>query len=157
MKEEVRPRIAGAFSIAVDKIKLNDHEDVRSLLVSEEQTSFVASNEDSLDEAEDNPACVPLVIRAQGLPVGFAMYALDEDDGNYWIYRLMIDARFQGKGYGSTALMEIISMLSQIPDCTCIMLGVKPGNDQAIRIYQRAGFRLTGDTLDGELVMRYEM
>lgn len=100
MNEEVRPRNTGASSIVVDQIKLEDHGDVRSLLVSGEQKSFVVSNGDSLDEAEDNPGCVPLIIRAQGLPVGFAMYALDEDDGNYWIYRLMIDARFQGKGYG---------------------------------------------------------
>lgn len=157
MKKEVRPRAVQASLIAVDQIKLGDQEIVRSLLVSEEQKSFVASNEDSLEEAEENPAYVPLIIRAQGNPVGFAMYALDEDDGNYWIYRLMIDARFQGKGYGSAALMQIVSRLSKIPDCSCIMLGVKPGNVQAIRVYQRVGFRLTGDTLDGELVMQYDI
>jgi len=28
--------------------------------------------------------------------VGFTMFGLDEDDHNYWIYRLMVDKRFQG-------------------------------------------------------------
>ncbi|MCY1745071.1 GNAT family N-acetyltransferase [Ensifer sp. SL37] len=157
MKEEVQSHVAEVLTIAVDRIKLADHADIRSLRVGKGQESFVASNEDSLEEAEDNPACVPLIIRAQGNPVGFAMYALDEDDGNYWIYRLMIDSRFQGKGYGRAALLQIINKLSGIPDCSCIMLGVKPGNDQAIRIYERVGFRLTGDTLDGEFVMKYEI
>lgn len=83
------------------------------------------------------------------------MYALDEDDGNYWIYRLMIDARFQGKGYGRAALIKIIEILSETPHCTCIMLGVDPANHLARRLYEGVGFRDTGVVIDGEIAMRY--
>lgn len=157
MKQEVQPHLGEASSISVNHIGREDYDCVRSLHVSEDQSSFVASNEDSLDEAEDNPACVPLIIRAKGEPVGFAMYALDEDDGNYWIYRLMIDARVQGKGYGRAALMQIIRMIAEHPDCSRVILGVKPDNKQARRLYESVGFHVTGDIIDGETVMKYEL
>lgn len=147
---------ANSSSVTVERAGREDHGHLLSLHPHPGQAAFVASNEASLEEAEDNPACVPLIIRASGEPVGFAMYALDEDDGNYWIYRLMIDARFQGKGYGWAALNRIIRMLSELPGCSCVVLGVKPENEGARRLYERAGFRMTGDVIDGELVMRYE-
>ncbi|KSV65630.1 hypothetical protein N185_33240 [Sinorhizobium sp. GW3] len=156
MQEDVKLRVAEVCSIAVNLVTHEDHDCVRSLRVSEDQSSFVASNEASLEEAEDNPACVPLIILGDGKPVGFAMYALDEEDGNYWIYRLMIDARFQGKGYGRAALRRIIGLIAEQPDCSCVVLGVKPQNERARRLYESAGFRLTGDMIDGEIVLRYE-
>lgn len=152
-----RPNAASASPITVDRLGQDDRASVLSLHVSDEQSSFVASNRDSLEEAEENPACVPLVIRSAGEAVGFAMYALDEDDGNYWIYRLMIDVRFQRKGYGRAALMQIIAMLAEHPDCSCVVLGVKPGNVQARRLYEDVGFQPTGDVIDGEIVMRYDL
>lgn len=133
-----------------------DHEEILSLKLHEHQIYYVASNRASLAEADENPACTPLVIRSDGVAVGFAMYALDEDDGNYWIYRLMIDARFQGRGYGGAALAQLLAMLAELPDCSCVILGVNPDNERARRLYERAGFTLTGDVIDGELVMSYE-
>ncbi len=70
------------------------------------------------------------------------MYTLDEDDGNYWIYRLMIDGRFQGRGYGNAALTQIIELISKIPLCPCVALGVHPENEKARRLYEHVGFRL---------------
>ena len=45
----------------------------------------------SLAQAFVQPECIPLALYAENKPVGFVMYALDEDDHEYWIYRLMID------------------------------------------------------------------
>ncbi|MEI2302307.1 GNAT family N-acetyltransferase [Ensifer sp. MJa1] len=150
------PMVELSSVVTVEDVAPEERASVVSLHVDDDQTRFIASNSDSLKEADENEACVPLIIRAQGKAVGFAMYALDEDDGNYWIYRLMIDARVQGRGYGSSALGSIIARLRALPDCTCILLGVKPENVQALRVYERAGFRLAGDILDGELVMRLD-
>ena len=147
---------ANSSSVTVERASRKDHGHLLSLHPHPDQAAFVASNGASLDEAEDNPACVPLIIRVSGEPVGFAMYALDGDDGNYWIYRLMIDARFQRRGYGRAALNRIIQILSELPGCSCVMLGVKPENEGARRLYEHAGFRMTGDAIDGELVMRYD-
>ncbi|KQY70288.1 spermidine acetyltransferase [Ensifer sp. Root142] len=142
--------------VTVERIKPEDHTCVLALQPHSHELSYVASNAASLEEADENPACTALVIRAQGEPVGFAMYALDEDDGNYWVYRLMIDARFQGMGYGRAALSRIIQKLAELPDCSCIVLGVKPENERARRLYENAGFQVTGEIIDGEIVMRYD-
>lgn len=157
LKEEGQHFAAEMRSVAVEKLCVEEHDCVLSLRMHANQASFVASNSDSLEEAEDNPACVPLIIRAAGEPVGFAMYALDEDDGKYWIYRLMVDERFQGKGYGRAALTQILNTLAELPDCPCVILGVKPENKQAHRLYEGVGFRITGDVIDGEIVMKYDI
>src|SRR6266851_4081563 len=47
----------------------------------------------------------PLGIYVESVMVGFVMYNTQaEADGSYSIYSMMMDARYQGKGYGTTAL-----------------------------------------------------
>ncbi|APF39134.1 Acetyltransferase (GNAT) family [Chelatococcus sambhunathii] len=142
-------------AVTVRPPKREDYRSILSLRPHPHQAAYIASNAESLEEAEDNGACVPLIITAAGEPVGFAMYARDEDDGNYWIYRLMIDARFQGKGYGRAALGHILEQLSRLPGCPCVVLGVHPENERARRIYESFGFRYTGAVIGGEIVMEY--
>ncbi|HEV7306024.1 GNAT family N-acetyltransferase [Ensifer sp.] len=129
---------------------------VRRLDVQEDQTDFIASNAESLAELAERPECVGFAVMAADTPVGFAMYALDPDDGNHWIYRLMIDARHQGKGYGSQALAALLAHMATIPECGDIYLGVTPENTRAHALYHRVGFRETGMMLDGEKVMRLD-
>lgn len=147
---------ANPAAVTVERVTSGDYQEVLSLHLHDDQISYVASNEESLEDAEEDPDCVPLIIRAAGEPVGFAMYTLDEDDGNYWIFRLMIDARFQGRGYGRAALIQIVKLISEIPQCPCVLLGVYPENEKARQLYEHVGFRLTGDVSDGELVMKYD-
>ena len=127
---------------------------VLSLHVSPDQDDFVASNAESLDEADENPECFPLAVAAGGLVVGFAMYALDSDDDNYWIYRLMIDHRYQGRGFGRAALRALIARLSALAGCDAIYLGVAPENVVAAELYVGEGFAPTGEMFEGEIVMR---
>ncbi len=42
------------------------------------------------------------------------MYALDETDQEYWVYRLMIDAAFQRRGYGRSALSLVIERIAKL-------------------------------------------
>ena len=66
-----------------------EREAVIALDVGDDQDDFVATNAESLEEADENPACVPLGVFSGDEPVviddlvGFAMYALDGDDGNW--------------------------------------------------------------------------
>jgi diamine N-acetyltransferase len=119
-----------------------------------EQQDFVATNAESLHEAEQNPACVPFAIIADGTVVGFAMYALDPADNNHWIYRLMVDHRYQGRGIGRAALEQLIRRMSALPNCPRIILGVDPRNATARALYESVGFRPTGEVIGGEDVMR---
>lgn len=124
-----------------------------ALAVTSEQQDFVATNADSLHEADSNPACVPFAVIADGAIVGFAMYALDPDDGNYWIYRMMVDHRHQRRGIGRMALGQLVQRMSALPNCPRIILGVAPSNAVARALYESAGFVPTGEIIGGEDVM----
>lgn len=130
---------------------------VIALGVADDQDDFVATNAESLEEADENPACVPLGIFVGDAPVGFAMYTLDADDGNWWIYRLMIDQRFQKRGYGRAGLRAVVERMSAIPGCDAIYLGVVRENSVAAAFYRQEGFRETGQILGDETVMRLDL
>jgi diamine N-acetyltransferase len=133
-----------------------ERKSVLTLHVAPDQQDFLASNAQSLEEAAENPECVPLAVYSGDESVGFAMYARDSDDHNYWIYRLMIDARFQGQGLGPAALRALMALMFRLHGCTSIYLGVEPENLRAAAIYRRHGFRDTGQRLGNEIVMRCE-
>ena len=123
------------------------------LAVAAEQRDFVATNAESLLEADENPACVPFAIIADDAVIGFAMYALDPDDNNYWIYRLMVDQPHQGRGIGRAALGQLVQHMSALPNCPRIILGVNPGNTAARALYESMGFQPTGEVINDEDVM----
>lgn len=141
--------------ISVRQLLAAERDAVVALRVAPGQETFVASNARSLQQADQQDFCTPLGIHADGELVGFAMYALDPDDGNYWVYRLMIDQRFQGRGYGAAALSAVLEQVSALPGCSTILLGVMPANEVAARLYRRLGFVETGDIVDGEIVMAH--
>ncbi|AMS40648.1 GNAT family N-acetyltransferase [Aminobacter sp. NyZ550] len=138
---------------------LNDAEraTMLELHVAPAQQDFVASNEESIEEADDGDHCVPFAIYADDLPVGFTMYALDPDDGNYWIYRLMIDQRYQRLGYGRKALLEMLKLMATLPGCGHVTLSVVPENEMAMALYREVGFRATGEIIGGEVVFRHDL
>jgi diamine N-acetyltransferase len=147
------PQIPAA-DVRVALLASEDPGAVLALSVRDDQRAFIAPNDESLLEAAHHDFCTALVIRARDEVVGFAMYALDPDDHNYWIYRLMIDARFQGLGYGRAALDRIVSHLFSLDGCDRILLGVRPDNERAIALYLDAGFLATGAWIDGERVFQ---
>jgi len=127
------------------------------LEVAPAQQDFVASNEDSIEEADDGDHCVPFAIYADNQPVGFTMYALDPDDDNYWIYRLMIDQRYQRRGYGRQALLQMLKLMATLPGCGHVTLSVVPDNETAMALYRAVGFRATGEIIGGEVVFRHDL
>ncbi|HRX57686.1 MAG TPA: GNAT family N-acetyltransferase [Eubacteriales bacterium] len=129
---------------------------VIELSVSDEQKRFVASNMYSLAQAYVQPECVPLALYAENKPVGFAMYALDENDHEYWIYRLMIDKKFQRRGYGREAMRLLIDRIRADEDHRIIYISFEPENDAAKALYESLGFVPDGRIEYGEVVYRLE-
>ena len=127
---------------------------VLDLSVSPEQKDFVATNQYSLAQAYAQPECVPFALYAENRPVGFAMYSLDEDDHQYWIYRLMIDQRFQGVGYGREAMGLLIDRIRGLSDedHNRIYISFEPENAVAKALYESLGFVPDGRVLYGEVV-----
>ena len=69
--------------------------------------------------------------------IGFTMFGIDPDK-NYWIYRLMIDEEFQGKGIGKQAIYLIIDEIrrNNYTNIPLIMIGYNPENLTAKFVYK---------------------
>ncbi|WP_028551252.1 GNAT family N-acetyltransferase [Paenibacillus sp. UNC451MF] len=118
------------------------------LSVHQEQERFVAPNVYSILQSKFEPDKVPMAVYSDDTPVGFVMYGCDPEDDCYWIIRLMIDKKHQGKGYGRTALIQAIELIRAQPDCSPdLKISYKPENTAAERLYESLGFHKTGEVI----------
>ena len=136
-------------------------EDCIRLNVSEVQAEYIATNESSIVAAKEHPDVArPFVIYADDVAVGFTMFAFDlegeDPDDRYWLWRFMIDEKYQGRGLGKEALRHIISYFKE-NSATNIRLSTKDSNVHAIRLYKSVGFRPTGEVFDGETVFELNL
>ena len=74
---------------------------------------------------------------------------LDEAPACYDLQQLLIDRRYQGKGYGTLALRLLLSDLAVERKYDCVEVCVKKSNAAALRVFEKAGFFDTGYT-DGD-------
>jgi len=130
---------------------------VTELTVAPGQAEFVASNLYSLAEAYVESTWTPLAIHAGDQLVGFAMFGRDDETGRWWIMRYMIDADYQGRGYGTAALPGLIDLIVERHGCSELFLGYEPSNEVASRLYARMGFAPTGEMTGGEIVARLDI
>lgn len=131
-------------------------EAIIALKVREDQKNFVASNLYSLAEAKIFPDCVPLAIYAAEQPVGFLMYAYEDERREWWIFRLMIAQEEQGKGYGRAAMRLAIERMRAIPGCERIFISFEPENSVAEQLYRSLGFVPNDEIFHGEVVYRLD-
>ena len=125
-----------------------------NLSVAEDQKGFVAPNVYSLAQAKVYPSYTPLAIYHDDEMVGFSLHGIDPDDNEMGISRLMIDQRYQGKGYGRAALVQLIEMIRRDASLHAIYLSFEPENKTAEALYKSLGFEHTGEIEGGELVMK---
>ena len=95
----------------------------------------------------------PLAVEVDGSIVGFAMWAIDPDDGSYWIGGLVIDTPHQGKGYGRATVRELIAM-AVAGGHPSVGLSYSEANVAARALYAGLGFVGTDEQVDGETVAR---
>jgi GNAT superfamily N-acetyltransferase len=95
-------------TINLRKIDETNWKEAIQLKVSEDQEEYVASNLYSIAQFQFLKDFRAMGLYMDEQMVGFAMYGIDSDDGNYWIYRLMIDKKYQGRGVGKQAIGKIL-------------------------------------------------
>ncbi|MET0752647.1 MAG: GNAT family N-acetyltransferase [Pyrinomonadaceae bacterium] len=145
------------MNVSLREIDRYNYRECISLKVAGGQEKFVAPNVFSIAQSKIYPNLNPFTIYTGDEMVGFVMYGYNEDDGRFWLDRLMIAEKHQGKGYGRAATLEVIERLSQIEDCREIYLSFVPENTGAEKLYSSIGFARTGELEQGEIVMRLEI
>lgn len=143
--------------VSLREITPDNWQKVLELKVRDDQTGFVASNLYSLAESKVFPDCVPLAIYAGEQPVGFLMYTFENERKEWWIFRLMISAEQQGKGYGRAAMLQAITRMRSVPGCDKIFISFEPNNAVAERLYRSLGFVPNQEIVDGEVVFRLDL
>lgn len=152
----------------LEKVNGKNVWDILQLEVKESQKEFVASNEVSIIEAYTaitaNGYAFPFGIYEDEQLVGFLMIGYDSDDdwedapgiaeNNYNFWRLMIDKKYQGKGYGRKALELALDFIKTCPcgKAKYCWLSYEPENTVAKKLYESFGFKENGD-MDGEEVI----
>lgn len=130
---------------------------ILKLDVAPEQKGFVAPNAVSIAEAYFHEEVWFRGIYAGDEPVGFVMLSLKPEEGDYWIWRYMIDAKHQGKGYGKAAMAHVIDFVRTQRNADKLFLSHVKGNEPTAAFYKSIGFRHTGEEEDGELVMEIDL
>ena len=138
---------------------------VEALAVTSEQSHYVAGVTESLVEASEFPDAKPWyrAVYADDKPVGFVMISdgitVDNPEyvGPYYLWRLLIDHRFQRRGYGSAALDLVVEHVRTRPDARVLLTSHVVGPTSPVTFYQQYGFRLTGEVHEGEPVLEFDL
>lgn len=147
------------MTVRLERITRHNWREAINLRVADDQRYFVASNLYSIAEAgvyaDELTACA---VYDDDTMVGFTMYGWDDEDyGGYAIIRLMVDQRYQGKGYGRAAMVEVLRALREKPDCDKVYISFEPENHVARSLYASLGFVDDGRIVDGEVVYRLDV
>ena len=152
--------------IHLEKIDWDNYSEVLKLHVSKEQEDYVARNDTSLIHAflaiQDGDKVYAYAIYNDDTAIGFIMMGYDDDwtgyeheawlnsdvykkwEGKkyYFIWRFMIDEKYQRKGYGKEALEKAISFLKTKPngEAEYIILSYERENMVAKKLYASLGF-----------------
>lgn len=139
--------------VELRKIDAENFWDIVSLSLPPEQEELVTSNAVSIAQAYVQSECAPLAVYDGDTPVGFVMYCIDRDDGEYWIYRLMVDKEHQGKGYGRRAMELVVETIKRDAAHHRILLGVHRDGGASVHIYESMGFVFNGQVFGKEHIM----
>jgi diamine N-acetyltransferase len=105
------------------------------------QEKFIPSNLYSIAEAQFyEHSRSTAVYNEENQLVGYALFGRDIFTNKWKIFRMMIDKSYQGKGYGESAMKEIIEQISKQPDGSEILICYQDHNEVARGLYAKLGF-----------------
>ena len=147
-------------AVRLEKVNADNFVDLLELKTAESQRDYVASNEVSMAQAyatlESGRFVQCFGIYDGDTPVGFAMigHRSEEYEGmaevyrhSYYLWRFMIDQRYQGKGLGRDALHLLLDYVLTFPDGeeAAWSTSYEQENEAAKRLYHSFGFVPNGE------------
>lgn len=148
-----------ALPVTLREITAETVRAVTELSVADSQKGFVAPNAVSLAQALFAPEAWYRAIYCGEELAGFVML---EDESllspppsqpEVGVWRFMIDAKFQGRGIGRTALLQVIEHVRSKRLFNKLQLSYVPGAGCPEPFYLSLGFRHTGRVDENEVVL----
>ncbi|GAA2836147.1 GNAT family N-acetyltransferase [Crossiella cryophila] len=143
------------------EITADNRDAVCALRVHPAQERLVASVAKSLDDAASTPEGEPWyrAVYAGDEPVGFVMLSWNVPPGRpgvigpYFLWRLLIDAAHQGRGYGRAVLAQVVELV-RADGGTELLTSHQQGEGNPGPFYLGLGFEPTGEVDEDEIVLR---
>jgi len=144
-------------SVKIAEVNAENWYECCLLEISNEQRNYIEPNAISIAQSKFEQTLRPYVIYFEEKVVGFLMFnSVKEELDGYWIYRIMIDKHFQGKGIGKAATKLMISEIAKLPNAQKVIVGYHPENKGAHNLYSSLGFKDYGDRFGKEMaVIKY--
>ena len=154
-----------AAGVSLRPLDESNRDAVLALAVAPRQSAFVSTVSESLAEAEEYPHARPWfrAVYAADEPVGFVMLSWNvEPDppeiiGPWFLWKLLIDRRHQGRGYGREVVRQVADLV-RAEGATELLTSHVVGEGGPDGFYRRLGFVPTGDfDPNGEVILRLEL
>jgi diamine N-acetyltransferase len=135
---------------------------VLALRVAPGQQRFVGSVRQALADAAKYPQAKPWyrAVMADGVPVGFVMVSWNVEPqppeiiGPWFLWKLLIDQRYQGRSYGSQVVSQVAELV-RTEGATELLTSYVPQRGGPAGFYARLGFVPTGELdVNGEVIVR---
>jgi GNAT superfamily N-acetyltransferase len=152
-------------SVSLREITVQNREAVVALRVAASQEGYVSSVADSLAEAHESPEGNPWyrAIYADDQPVGFVMLSWNVTPdpprviGPWFLWKLLVDARHQGRGYGRAAV-ELVADVAREHGASELLTSYVVGDGGPEWFYRHLGFVPTGEQDEnGEIVVALDL
>ena len=127
------------------------------------QEQFVSGVVESLIEATAEPDGRALywAVYAGETPVGFVMISDEVGSPDYiphYLWKLLIDERYQRQGFGTATLDLIVEYFRGRPGVEVLSTSAGQGDGNPIGFYERYGFRRAGEIVfDDEVLLRLDL
>jgi diamine N-acetyltransferase len=151
---ESGPSPSPASRVSLREITDETLRSILDLQVAPDQRQFVADNARSIAQAHFSKHAWFRAVYADETPVGFLMLEDQPEKPEYFLWRLMIDARHQGNGFGRRAVELLIEHVRTRPGATELLTSFHQAEGSPQGFYEKLGFTLTGEYEEGEAMLR---
>ncbi|HFI0517376.1 TPA: GNAT family N-acetyltransferase [Streptococcus suis] len=137
--------------IRLELVNKDNFDQVLDLEVAPKDQRRVASVEYSLAQAwlyRDSDVLFPYAVKSGQLTVGFLLLSYQPMENSYYIWRLLIDQKYQNQGFGKEVIRQVLQRARDDQQCHKVTVNYVIGNHKMRYILEKFGFQPVG--LDGQ-------
>ncbi|HEL1644107.1 TPA: GNAT family N-acetyltransferase [Streptococcus suis] len=136
--------------IRLELVNKDNFEAVLQVQLAPEDQRRVASVEYSLAQAwlyREDGHLLPYAVKSGQKVVGFVLLSIQEDK-SYYVWRLLIDKKYQNRGHGKEVIRQILVLAKEDTLCQKVTMNYVIGNHKMRYILEKLGFQFIG--LEGQ-------
>ena len=158
MSDHEPSAINKSSAVTLREVTKENLRSVLNLAVAPAQEKFVAPNAVSIAQAYfDREIAWFRAIYADETPVGFLMLSDEASKQKYFLWRLMVDARYQKLGFAKQAMLQLFDRVRTRPGAKEILCSCVPGEGSPQGFYESLGFTPTGEMVGEGVVLRRDL